>query len=193
MFAIIQSVLFYISIAVFIISEYVGARMLPRIRSRGLKQTAAAKRGSLGLISISIIAIILLILAFQKLGLANIPQWLFYTGFLIILFGIAIRQWAIVVLGRFFNVNVRSVEGHFVIKRGPYRLVRHPSYTGLLIIILGIAIEGGSWEGVLCAAAISLFFIWYRIRIEESFLIEQLGNEYVEYRKHTKYLIPFLI
>ena len=193
MFGITQQVLFYIGIAAFAISEYIGARILPRLRAKGLKQTATAKKGSLGIISLGMLAILLLIVFFERLGFANFPQWLLYLGFVVIFAGIAIRQWSIAVLGRFFNVNVRLVKGHTVVKKGPYRLVRHPSYLGLFIIIFGIAIEGGSLEGVICAAAISMFFIWYRIKIEEGFLIEHLGSEYNRYRKNTKYIIPLLL
>jgi len=40
--------------------------------------------------------------AFAEAGVAILPSWVYYIGILFMLLGIAIRQWAIAVLDRFF-------------------------------------------------------------------------------------------
>src|SRR5664279_62984 len=59
------------------------------------------------------------------------------AGTLIFVAGLAIRWYAIVHLGRFFTVNMAISADHRLIDTGPYRLVRHPSYTGALMAFLG--------------------------------------------------------
>jgi protein-S-isoprenylcysteine O-methyltransferase Ste14 len=64
----------------------------------------------------------------------------------LIAIGIAIRQWAVVVLGRYFTTDVRVHGGQTVVETGPYRWVRHPSYTGMLITFVGIGLALGNWR-----------------------------------------------
>lgn len=40
-------------------------------------------------------------------------------------------------------------EGQPVITAGPYRYVRHPSYTGLLLAFLGLGVFFGNWLSVI--------------------------------------------
>src|SRR5262245_7905116 len=57
--------------------------------------------------------------------------------------GLALCMWSIRVLGRFFTATVRIAPDQRVVDEGPYRLLRHPSYTGAMLTILGIAIALG--------------------------------------------------
>jgi len=52
--------------------------------------------------------------------------------------GLALRIWAIVVLGQSFRATVEVDPGQRVVDRGPYRWVRHPSYTGILLVMAGL-------------------------------------------------------
>ena len=56
-------------------------------------------------------------------------------------------------LGRFFKFTVVVQADHQVVDTGPYRLIRHPSYTGLLMAALGLGIALGTWLSIpLCLA-----------------------------------------
>jgi protein-S-isoprenylcysteine O-methyltransferase Ste14 len=76
---------------------------------------------------------------------------------------------------------------------GPYRWIRHPSYTGVLIFLVGWGLALQS--GVSVLANIVIFAIAYgsRILFEERVLVKELGSAYVDYMKHTKRLVPHLI
>src|ERR1041385_7191828 len=52
--------------------------------------------------------------------------------------GIALRLWSILTLGKFFRVTLTVQESHHVVTDGPYKYLRHPSYTGLLLALIGI-------------------------------------------------------
>jgi protein-S-isoprenylcysteine O-methyltransferase Ste14 len=107
--------------------------------------------------------------------------------------GIVIRQWAIAVLGRFFSRTVRVREDQTVVETGPYRYVRHPSYTGTLIFFVGFGLALQSWGAVLVLLPIFAVAYGYRIHVEEKLLIAELGEPYVSYTRRTKRLIPFVI
>ncbi len=112
------------------------------------------------------------------------------AGITVAVIGIAFRIWAILTLGRFFKFVVVIQEGHRVIDRGPYRFLRHPSYTGGLVALLGIGITLANSLGILAATVIPLLAILVRIRIEEARLLSALGQDYRDYAARTRRLIP---
>jgi protein-S-isoprenylcysteine O-methyltransferase Ste14 len=97
------------------------------------------------------------------------------------------------VLGNFFSLDVGTQKGQKVVKNGPYKLVRHPSYTGLLLTVVGIGLALQSWEGVIVIILGFGFGFGYRIHVEEKLLVSKLGDEYIEYMKETKRLIPYIL
>ena len=82
--------------------------------------------------------------------------------------------------------------GQEVIQSGPYRWIRHPSYTGGLITLLGVLVCCVNLAS-LPALLVALGGYAYRIRIEERALARDLGPAYKDYMRRTKRLIPFLV
>src|SRR5438477_504234 len=78
-------------------------------------------------------------------SLLRMPEPLRDAGVVVMWLGIALRAWAIVALGAAFRTTVEVDPGQAVIARGPYRWIRHPSYTGLLVIVAGFGLVAGSW------------------------------------------------
>lgn len=115
-----------------------------------------------------------------------------YLGLGVIIIGIVIRLIAVVSLGKFFTVDVTIRKNHKLKKDGLYKYLRHPSYFASLISFIGFGISLNNWFSLLLTTiAISTVFI-IRIRIEEKLLIEQFGPEYIDYKKVTSGLIPFI-
>ena len=118
---------------------------------------------------------------------------LFFIGIGLMLAGMAFRFYAMSVLGRFFTYDVAVHAGQTVIEVGPYRLIRHPSYTGTLIALVGIGLALGNWAGLLALLACIAAAYAYRISIEEAVLVAALGEPYTQYMRRTTRLVPFLI
>ena len=108
----------------------------------------------------------------------------------LLLAGIVIRWSAILTLGRFFTVNVAIQSDHHVVREGPFRFVRHPSYLGALLCMAGVGVSFGNWISFFIAMVPYTTAILRRIRIEERALTEALGSAYLDYAKTTWRLIP---
>ncbi|HEX4401471.1 MAG TPA: isoprenylcysteine carboxylmethyltransferase family protein [Galbitalea sp.] len=134
-------------------------------------------------------AVVAALLVRQQEWLA-LGGWHLITGEVIAWAGLGIRIWSIVVLGRSFRLTVEVDSDQAIVDRGPYRWVRHPSYTGLLILAIGFGIALGNWVSLVILIVLPPIVILRRIRVEEAQLIAVLGQPYVDYSKRTKRLVP---
>jgi len=112
-----------------------------------------------------------------------------YFGLILLFGGFILRQWSIYALGKFFIPVVNIQKKQKVIDIGPYRYLRHPSYTGLLLELFGFSLALLNWIGVIAIFVLFLPVILYRIKIEENFLSEHLTG-YKKYIAKTCKLIP---
>jgi protein-S-isoprenylcysteine O-methyltransferase len=111
------------------------------------------------------------------------------AGIAITFAGIAFAVWARVYLGGNWSSSVTLKVGHQLVRRGPYRWVRHPIYTGLTLAMLGTAIVRAQLRGVI---AVVLVYIGFKIKskIEEHVMTETFGAEYDDYRSQTGAIFP---
>ncbi|MGB8310864.1 MAG: isoprenylcysteine carboxylmethyltransferase family protein [Halobacteriota archaeon] len=188
----IEAWTFYLVYSLWLLSEVVGAGVIPRLRRRGT-QIKRKDNSSYGLIMMPIFVSVYIAFAFASSGIARWPSWVFYPGIVLMVLGILLRQWSIVVLGRFFSSMVAIQEGQKVVDSGPYRLVRHPSYTGAFLIFMGQGLALQSWGAILLLVLTFGLAYGYRIYVEEKVLISELGDDYVKYSKRTKRLIPYVL
>lgn len=167
-----------------------------RARARSIAGAPSGERRDRGsgalLILMVFIAIIGSVISFQA-RLWLLPDPVFYLGVAVMITGIVIRAWAITRLGRHFSPVVRTSADQQIVKTGPYRLVRHPSYTGMVLAIIGYSVALTSGIGILVAFVAVAIGFGYRIHVEEAALTERFGEEYRDYVRSTWRLIPYLI
>lgn len=116
----------------------------------------------------------------------------FWVGVCIMLLGFGLRVWSIATLGASFRMTVETHSGQMVVRSGPYKLVRHPSYSGLILMSFGYGIAVQNWMSLVFAVVPPIAGILYRIRVEEAALVSTIGLDYKEYRGKTKKLIPWI-
>lgn len=128
----------------------------------------------------------------QSWGLIRLARYyIMYGGLVLMILGFVIRGKAIYTLRKYFTVDVSIVKDHKVIHTGEYRFIRHPSYTGVLLTFFGLGWALGNW-----ISFVIIFFpiLWAFIRRmnseEKALLSSPIGNEYSDYMKTTKRLIP---
>jgi protein-S-isoprenylcysteine O-methyltransferase len=120
------------------------------------------------------------------------PQTFYVIGLSLFLVGLIIRWVAIIHLGRFFTVNVAIADDHELITTGPYRYVRHPSYTGTLLIFLGFGLcTLNLFSLTVIVLPITAAFLW-RMHIEETAMREAFEERYRQYAATTPRLLPWI-
>jgi protein-S-isoprenylcysteine O-methyltransferase Ste14 len=118
--------------------------------------------------------------------------FLFALGAVVGWAGSLLRWWSFASLGKYFTVVVTTSADQPVIGRGPYRVLRHPSYTGLLLMFAGVGVMVGNWLGAVGAFVLVLIALIHRLRIEERALIAAVGDRYREFAASRARLIPYL-
>jgi protein-S-isoprenylcysteine O-methyltransferase Ste14 len=106
--------------------------------------------------------------------------------------GLAFCCWARLTIGRNWSGIVTLKEGHDLITRGPYALVRHPIYTGLLVMFAATALAYGYLAGVFGIVLVFVSF-WIKLSDEEKVMLKQFPEQYAAYRKRVKRIIPFVV
>jgi protein-S-isoprenylcysteine O-methyltransferase len=157
---------------------------------------ASRDAGTLKLLWTVLYTAIFVAVALSSLGIGRLPAaWrvpLLWTGTATIAAGLAFRSWAIAVLGRQFTVDVGIQPGHALIQSGPYRWLRHPSYTGALACFLGLGIGLCDWASLaVIAVAVTAAFA-RRIRVEEAVLAQAFGARWDAHAHRTWRLLPFV-
>jgi protein-S-isoprenylcysteine O-methyltransferase Ste14 len=115
-----------------------------------------------------------------------------YAGLILTFAGIIIAGWARLMLGGNWSAIVTIKKDHTIVRRGPYAIVRHPIYSGGLLGLLGTALVSGEVRALI---AWPLVFVtwWAKLRLEERFMTDRFGAEYLQYQREVKALIPYVL
>jgi protein-S-isoprenylcysteine O-methyltransferase Ste14 len=117
-------------------------------------------------------------------------HWLRTAATVLLAAGLAIRWTAIFTLGQSFSTNVAIHATQTMHKTGLFRWMRHPSYTGMLLCFLAMGTYERNWVSVAIVLVFPTAALLYRIHVEEIALTGAFGEDYVEYSRVTKRLIP---
>jgi protein-S-isoprenylcysteine O-methyltransferase Ste14 len=115
------------------------------------------------------------------------------AGTCLLLGGGILRRICFRTLGKHFTGAVIVTPDQPVIDGGPYRLVRHPSYTAGIMMFFGIGIALGNWMSAVILFIIPCIVYTFRVKAEEKALLETIGEPYRTYMVRTKRFIPFLV
>ncbi|TQF73869.1 isoprenylcysteine carboxylmethyltransferase family protein [Rhodococcus spelaei] len=173
--------------AAWVVSEYRIGRTRPTQSRPGDLSGAAVGLGLLvayfGGLAVSVLATATVIVEGQ--------WWWFAAGLVVAASGQGLRLRAVRELGSSFTFRVQTVPGQAVVDTGPYRRIRHPSYTGALICALGFTIAYTNWLAPLAVLGLALAYV-VRIPHEERVLAAEIGEPYRRYMARTRRLIPFV-
>jgi protein-S-isoprenylcysteine O-methyltransferase Ste14 len=167
-------------------------------RARKTSQEAGSKdRGSVKVMTAAMSTA--LVIAFP---LAFVDRWafsesreteVFAFGILLMVLGSLLRRYCWRTLGEYFTGDVQARADQPVIRSGPYRLVRHPSYTGGMLMNIGVGLALANWLSLLLLTVTAVATYVYRVRIEEHALVETLGEPYRVYMRESRRFIPFVV
>jgi protein-S-isoprenylcysteine O-methyltransferase len=170
------------------------------IRSSRPAHTGDVSRSSAAANRASMIATVVVglfgafLLDFNQVGplIAGRTWTMFVVGIALGLVGIALRLWSVRTLGQFFQLELVVQAEHRVVRSGPYRILRHPSYAGAILTFAGTGLALGRWSGFVWVTAVAVAAFVHRITVEERLLVDGLGEVYASYRGGTWRLVPGL-
>jgi protein-S-isoprenylcysteine O-methyltransferase Ste14 len=121
----------------------------------------------------------------------ELPGWLRWAG---VTFGAAaavLVTWTLHTLGHNLTDTVVTRKNASLVTFGPYRWVRHPFYVSFALAVVGnTLVTANGFLGLIGVAALAAVVV--RTRIEERFLIDRFGRDYVHYIERTGRFFPRL-
>jgi protein-S-isoprenylcysteine O-methyltransferase Ste14 len=116
--------------------------------------------------------------------------WLGILGLTMFVLGLALAIWARVHLGRNWGMPMSQRAEPELVTTGPYRLIRNPIYSGLIFADFGTAIATST--GFLAIAVLVSAFFVYSAVMEQRFMQSRFPEQYADYKRSTKLLVPYL-
>lgn len=129
-----------------------------------------------------------------------VPDWIFWAhfdypveirwvGLVLGSIGIALLGVTHLTLGRQYSAKLEIQQEHQLIQTGIYSRVRHPMYTVFISFSLAVGLVSSNWFLIISSILIGLGLYWISL-FEEKMLIEEFGNDYVEYQNRTGRFFP---
>ncbi len=187
----IERLIFWIAFAIWVVPEWIGA-MYQRPGANAQIHDRGSQIVLLGSLWLGIALAFSLPTFLPAATITWHRTFLFFSGIALMLAGVALRWYAIRVLGRYFTRAVAVQPGQPVVQAGPYRYIRHPSYSGALLTMVGLGLTMTNWAGLAALLVCSLIGYSYRVSVEERALREKIGAPYSEYMRRTRRFIPFV-
>lgn len=167
-----------------------------RFRSQHDPSARQVDRGSFVVMSIvtggGVILACILAFAWTAPAIPWLRPQLTIAGIVVVALGAVLRWWSIFTLGRYFTFDVAVRSKQPVVQSGPYRYMRHPSYTAILIMLLGVGLALTNWASLIIMLVGGVVGLLYRVNVEERELVEALGQPYADYMRHTKRFVPLI-
>ena len=116
-------------------------------------------------------------------------EWIQWLGIIVAISPIFFLIWVHRHLDTQWSIALELQEGHRLITSGPYTRIRHPMYLGVFVYTIGLILISSD----LLVSIFFAFTIWVnyrRIPEEEQMMIDEFGEEYLEYMKRSGKLLP---
>jgi len=179
-----------------VLACWVSVALYWNLSARSVKPTLEKQRSADRLARMPVwLGFILFIVAWAyPLGPVLVPRTVFSDFFAVAIcaLGAILAIWSRRTLGAEWSQDVELKQGHKLVERGPYSLMRHPIYTAHLFLGLGTAIGSGRLIAFVGLASFGVGF-WIKLNQEERLLLRGFPDEYPAYRARVKALIPFVI
>jgi len=95
------------------------------------------------------------------------PNWPLIGVFIVLQ---ALRVWVIRTLGPYWTTRIITLDDAPLIRRGPYRFVRHPNYWIVAGEIAVLPLAFGAWSIALAWTILNALLLRHRISVEEDAL-----------------------
>ena len=125
-------------------------------------------------------------LASILLGRAPLPLGARALGLALTVLGDLVFLTAVVTMGNSWRAGVNRAEKTELVTGGIYRISRNPAFLGFYLVYTGILLMFFSWWLLAATLLTILLFHLQVVLVEEPFLPEAFGEDYVQYRRHVR-------
>ncbi|HVZ57310.1 MAG TPA: isoprenylcysteine carboxylmethyltransferase family protein [Chitinophagaceae bacterium] len=154
-------------------------------------QAARDDRASTRLIGICLILLLLLSVFLNLAGWGRFRNpHVSYIGLSLMAAGLLLRSWAMQTLSQHYTRTLQTDSSQLLVRRGPYRLVRHPGYLGTLLVWCTAGLAMQNILLFIFSALLAIPVYAYRIQQEETLLVKQFGDSYLAYQRRSWKLLP---
>lgn len=115
------------------------------------------------------------------------------TFFILYILGWILSKWTIMTMGNYWTVEIEIREDHPLVKKGPYKYMRHPHYLFTFIELFGLPLIANAYYSLILIAIIFIPIYILRITFEEKVMVEKFGDEYLKYKKEVWGFFPIPI
>ncbi|MGK9368263.1 methyltransferase family protein [Melioribacter sp. Ez-97] len=147
--------------------------------------------------NVSALVFVLIILSFFGVGILNDyadEKYLYIRTvgllFYIVFSWLQIKSYKS--LGEYYTQDIAILKNHKLVTKGPYTFIRHPQYLSQILSDLGAGLALGSYLIVPVTLLLELPLFVMRAGLEDKLLEKRFGEEYINYKKSTPFMIPFI-
>ena len=173
---------------------FVGAVLLDQlVGGASVRRGSRQDRGTFWLIQAAQAAALAgALVAPRALPQADLPDSAWVAGAVAMVAGATLRWRSLLALGQHFHRNVQVLHDQDLVTTGPYRRLRHPSYTAALLLFGGIGLGQANIASVAVAFVLPAAAYSYRIAVEETEMRRVLGVRYEQFASTRQRLIPWI-
>ncbi|HEY3295687.1 MAG TPA: isoprenylcysteine carboxyl methyltransferase family protein [bacterium] len=161
----------------FVVCQRLAELWIARRNAAWMKERGAVESGQRHYpLAVALHTAFFVSLTLEVLALHRQPAWWWPAPFALFVLAQALRYWCILTLGRFWNTRILVLPGAPLIRRGPYRLLRHPNYLAVALELLTIPLIFHAYFTALLFSLLNLVFLAIRISREEQALSAGVNN-----------------
>jgi methyltransferase len=105
--------------------------------------------------------------------LGRLPSWPL-VGVLVILQ--VLRAWVVQTLGPYWTTRIITLDGAPLVRRGPFKYLRHPNYWIVVAEIALLPLAFGDWAIAIVWSILNALLLRHRVRIESAVLSARAGT-----------------
>jgi len=143
------------------------------------------------LIGLTVFLVLILSVAFNFLGIGKFNNEIIsWFGVCMMVIGLSVRTWSMKTLSKYYTRVLTTTEEQEIIKRGPYKIIRHPGYLGTMLTWSAAGLAMQNLIIFVVGTCMMVIAYFYRINYEEKMLVDKFGDRFNDYKKHTWKILP---
>ena len=175
------------AVLVIFYSIYYGKQCLQKKKGIQTYQLQKQKKGEkqwvargMGLATVLVVVVEIISIAMHTQPL---PLWARVLGLVQAFLGDGVFLLAVCTMGDSWRAGVSGEEKTQLITHGIYRFSRNPAFLGFDLVYLGLLLTYFNWVHLAVALAAAVLLHLQVVLVEEPYLPEAFGEEYLQYRR----------